>query len=100
MADTIGCLDAEGIPHIGAGPTIAQAVELKNYLKEKYQIEPAAGAVAAAAPAAAAVAAAPAAEVTEFTVVLEAGFEAAKKVNIIKAVRVAQEEMKPKVAVE
>ena len=25
--------------------TIAEAVELKNYLKEKYQIEPAAGAV-------------------------------------------------------
>ncbi len=27
-----------------AGLTIAQAVELKNYLKEKYGIEPAAGA--------------------------------------------------------
>ena len=26
-----------------AGLTIAQAVELKNYLKDKYQIEPAAG---------------------------------------------------------
>src|SRR3954469_11403919 len=85
-----------------AGLTIAQAVELKNYLKEKYQIEPAAGGMmvaagpAAGAPAAAAPAApapgappaaAPAAEPTEFNVILEAGFDAAKKVNIIKAVR-------------
>ena len=38
-----------------AGLTLAQAVELKNYLKEKYGIEPAAGGVMmAAAPAAAA----------------------------------------------
>jgi large subunit ribosomal protein L7/L12 len=73
-----------------AGLTIAQAVELKNYLKDKYQIEPAAGAViqgpstgggGPVAPVA------PAAEATEFNVILEAGFEAAKKVNIIKAVR-------------
>ena len=66
--------------------TIAQAVELKNYLKEKYGIEPAAGAViqgggGPAAPAA------PAAEPTEFNVVLEAGFDAAKKIGIIKVVR-------------
>jgi large subunit ribosomal protein L7/L12 len=68
--------------------TIAEAVELKNYLKEKYQIEPAAGAViqgggggGAAAPAAAAV------EPTEFNVVLEAGYDAAKKIQIIKVVR-------------
>ena len=56
-----------------AGLTIAQAVELKNYLKDKYQIEPAGGGVMmAAAPAAAggAAAAAPAAEVTEFDVIL------------------------------
>ena len=66
--------------------TIAQAVELKNYLKEKYGIEPAAGgAVMMAGPAAAA--AAPAAEATEFNVVLEAGFDAAKKIGIIKVVR-------------
>ena len=42
-----------------ANLTIAQAVELKNYLKEKYNIEPAAGgAVMMAGPAAAAAAAA------------------------------------------
>ncbi|MBN9523346.1 50S ribosomal protein L7/L12 [bacterium] len=68
-----------------AGLTIAQAVELKNYLKEKYGIEPAAGAVAvAAAPTAAP--AAPAAEATEFNVILE-GADAAKKINVIKVVR-------------
>ena len=66
--------------------TIAEAVELKNYLKEKYGIEPAAGAVAVAAPVAAA-AAAPAAEPTEFNVILEPGFDAAKKIGIIKVVR-------------
>jgi len=73
-----------------AGLTIAQAVELKNYLKEKYQIEPAAGgAVMMAGPigTTAAAAAAPAAEATEFNVVLEAGFDTAKKVGIIKVVR-------------
>jgi large subunit ribosomal protein L7/L12 len=71
-----------------AGLTIAQAVELKNYLKEKYGIEPAAGgAVMMAGPAGPAAAAAPAAEPTEFNVVLEAGFDAAKKIGIIKVVR-------------
>src|SRR5436190_14838307 len=73
-----------------AALTIAQAVELKNYLKDKYQIEPAAGgAVMMAGPAAGGggAAAAPAAEATEFNVILEGGFEAAKKVGIIKVVR-------------
>ena len=69
--------------------TLAQAVELKNYLKEKYQIEPAGGGVVmAAGPAGGGgAAAAPAAEPTEFNVVLEAGFDAAKKIGIIKVVR-------------
>ena len=71
-----------------AGLTIAQAVELKNYLKEKYGIEPASGgAVMMAGPAGPAGPAAPAAEPTEFNVVLEAGFDAAKKIGIIKVVR-------------
>jgi len=73
-----------------AALTIAQAVELKDYLKEKYKIEPAAGGVMMAGPAgggAAAGPAAPAAEPTEFNVVLEAGFDAAKKIQIIKVVR-------------
>ena len=70
--------------------TIAEAVELKNYLKDKYQIEPAAGGVVmAAGPAGGAggAATAPAAEPTEFNVILEAGFDAAKKIGIIKVVR-------------
>jgi len=66
--------------------TIAEAVEAKNLLKEKYGIEPAAGgAMMMAGPAAG-----PAAKVeepTEFNVVLEAGFDAAKKIGIIKVVR-------------
>jgi len=70
-----------------AGLTIAQAVELKNYLKEKYGIEPAAGgAVMMAGPAAGAAPAAAAAEPTEFNVILE-GVDAAKKINVIKVVR-------------
>ena len=67
--------------------TIVQAVALKDYLKETYKIEPAAGGgvmMAAAGPAAAAE---KPAEQTEFTVMLEAGFDAAKKIGIIKVVR-------------
>jgi len=71
-----------------AGLTIAQAVELKNYLKEKYQIEPAGGGMMAmpigptsTGPVA------PPAEPTEFNVILEAGFDAAKKIQVIKVVR-------------
>ena len=67
--------------------TIAQAVELKNYLKEKYQIEPAAGGMMMAAAGPAGPAAGPAPEPTEFNVILEAGFDAAKKIQIIKVVR-------------
>ncbi|VTR96633.1 50s ribosomal protein l7 l12 : 50S ribosomal protein L7/L12 OS=Salipiger mucosus DSM 16094 GN=rplL PE=3 SV=1: Ribosomal_L12 [Gemmata massiliana] len=69
-----------------AGLTIAQAVELKNYLKEKYQIEPAAGGVMVA-PGGAAGGAAPAekaAEPTEFNVILDSF---ADKVKTIKVVR-------------
>lgn len=69
-----------------AGLTIIQAVALKDYLKEQYKIEPAAGGgvMVAAAPVAAAE---PVAVQTEFTVMLEAGFDAAKKIGIIKVVR-------------
>lgn len=71
-----------------ANLSIAQAVELKNLLKDRYGIEPAGGGVMIAPAAAAAGDAAPkAAEVTEFNVLLEPGFDAAKKANIIKAVR-------------
>ncbi len=68
-----------------AGLTLKEAVELKDYLKEKYSIEPAGGGVMMA-PAAAAPAAAPAAEPTEFNVILE-GADPAKKINVIKVVR-------------
>lgn len=70
-----------------AGLTIAQAVELKNYLKTKYGIEPAAGGGGMM------VAPPPATETkkeevvpTEFNVILE-GCDAAKKINVIKVVR-------------
>lgn len=67
--------------------TIAEAVEAKNLLKEKYGIEPAAGAPVMMGGGGAAAPAAPAAEPTEFNVVLESGFDAAKKIQIIKVVR-------------
>ncbi len=71
-----------------AGLTIKQAVDLKNYLKEAYGIEPAAGgAVMMAGPAAAAAAPAAPAEPTEFDVILKAG--GANKIKVIKVVREA-----------
>jgi large subunit ribosomal protein L7/L12 len=72
-----------------ANLTIAQAVELKNVLKDKYGIEPAGGGamMMAAAPTAAKTDEPVAAAPTEFNVIIEAGFDAAKKANIIKTVR-------------
>lgn len=67
------------------GLTLLQAAELKNILKDKYGIEPAAGAVAVAMPGASGAGAAAVEEKTEFNVVLiEAG---AKKIEVIKEVR-------------
>jgi large subunit ribosomal protein L7/L12 len=67
-----------------AALTLVKAVELKEYLKAQYKIEPAAGgAVMMAGPAAAAE---KPAEKTEFTVIL-ASYDAAKKINVIKVVR-------------
>ena len=69
--------------------TVAKAVELGDYLEKKHNIKPAAAGVAmVAGPAGgggAAVAEKPA-EKTEFTVQLD-GFDAAKKINVIKVVR-------------
>ena len=66
------------------GLTLLEAVELKDILKEKHGIEPAAGAVAVAAgPAAGAAEAAE--EQTEFDVILKSFGE--KKINVIKEVR-------------
>jgi large subunit ribosomal protein L7/L12 len=70
--------------------TIGKAVQLKDYLKEKYNIEPAGGgvvmAVGPAAGGGGGEAAAKPAEKTEWTVMLE-DFDAAKKINVIKVVR-------------
>ncbi|MGH7171368.1 MAG: 50S ribosomal protein L7/L12, partial [Gemmataceae bacterium] len=65
--------------------TITKAVQLKEYLKERYKIEPAAGGMMVG-PASAAPAEKPA-EQTEFTVVLEGLADPAKKINVIKVVR-------------
>ncbi len=66
--------------------TIAEAVELKTYLKDKYQIEPAAGGMMAP-PVAPSGPAAPVAEATEFNVVLEGVADPGKKIGVIKVVR-------------
>jgi large subunit ribosomal protein L7/L12 len=70
--------------------TLKQAKELSDYLEKVHGIKAAAGgAVMMAAPGAAGGGAAPAAEAkTEFDVILE-GFDAAKKIGIIKVVRAA-----------
>jgi len=66
------------------GLTLLEAAELKNLLKDKYGIEPAAGAVALAAMPGAAAAAAEE-EKTEFDVILKSF--GANKINVIKEVR-------------
>jgi large subunit ribosomal protein L7/L12 len=71
-----------------AALTITKAVQLKDYLKEKYGIEPAAGGVVMAAGGGGGAAAAPVQEAkTEFTVVLEGVPDATKKIGVIKVVR-------------
>src|SRR5262245_57805954 len=71
-----------------AGLKLSEAVLLKDYLKEKYKIEPAAGGVVMAGP----VGGGPApaekpAEKTEFTVSLDGLADPTKKINVIKVVR-------------
>jgi large subunit ribosomal protein L7/L12 len=81
--------DISGLGDKIAALTIAQAVQLKDYLKEKYNIEPAAGGVVVAgggggggpAPTVEKV------EQTEFTVTLDGLADPAKKINVIKVVR-------------
>jgi large subunit ribosomal protein L7/L12 len=83
---------AEKITKLGdeiVGLTLKEAVDLAAYLKDKYNIEPAAGgAVVMAGGAGGAAAAAPAEEKTSFDVVLKAA-PADKKIAIIKEVRTA-----------
>lgn len=69
-----------------AGLTLKEAVELGNYMKDTYGIEPAAaGAVMVAGGGGGAAAAAPAEEKTSFDVVLKDG--GANKIQVIKVVR-------------
>jgi large subunit ribosomal protein L7/L12 len=71
-----------------AGLTLKEAVDLADYMKETYGIEPAAGgAVMMAGPAAGGGEEAAAEEQTEFDVVLEGAGE--KKIQVIKVVREA-----------
>lgn len=70
-----------------SGLTLKDAKALSDYLKDEYNIEPAAGgAVMVAGPADGAGGGEAAEEKTEFDVILE-GFDAAKKIAVIKVVR-------------
>jgi large subunit ribosomal protein L7/L12 len=92
MAEGNGRTWAPDIKDLGdkiAALTVAKAVELGDYMEEVHKIKPAGGGVIMAAGPVGGGGAAPAekpAEKTEFTVVL-AGFDAAKKINVIKVVR-------------
>ena len=93
MAEGNGTSFAADIMELGdkiAALTITKAVQLKEYLKEKYKIEPAAGGVVMAAGPGGGGGGGPAekpAEQTEFTVILEGLADPAKKINVIKVVR-------------
>ena len=92
MAEGNGTTFAADIMEIGdkiAGLTVTKAVQLRDYLKEKYKLEPAAGGAVVmqqGGGGGAAVAEKPA-EKTEFTVTLEGLADPAKKINVIKVVR-------------
>jgi large subunit ribosomal protein L7/L12 len=66
---------------------VLEAVQLKDYLKEKYNIEPAGGGMMMAAPTAGPAVAEKPAEVTDFQVILEGLTDPSKKINVIKEVR-------------
>jgi large subunit ribosomal protein L7/L12 len=94
MAEGNGTTFAADIMEIGdkiAGLTVTKAVQLRDYLKEKYKLEPAAGGavMVAAGPGVGggAAAAEKPPEKTEFTVTLEGLADPAKKINVIKVVR-------------
>jgi large subunit ribosomal protein L7/L12 len=91
MAETALAPEIKDIGDKIANLTIIQAVALKDYLKETYKIEPAAGGVMVAPSGTGGGGGAAAeekpAEKTEFNVILEPGFDAAKKIGIIKVVR-------------
>ena len=70
-----------------AALTIVKAVELKDYLKSRYKIEPAAGGAVMMAPTGGPAVAEKPAEKTEFTVSLDGLADPTKKINVIKVVR-------------
>jgi len=70
-----------------AGLKLSEAVLLRDYLKEKHKIEPAAGGVVMGPAAGPAAPAEKPPEQTEFTVVLEGLADPTKKINVIKVVR-------------
>ena len=88
MSDTALAPEIKDIGDKIANLTIMQAVALKGYLKDTYKIEPAAGGggggFAQVGPATDVV---KKEEQTEFAAILESGFDAAKKIAIIKVVR-------------
>jgi large subunit ribosomal protein L7/L12 len=92
MAEGNGRSWSPDIQNLGdqlVGLTVAKAVELGDYLEEVHKIKPAAAGVAmVAAPGGGGGGggAEKPAEKTEFTVQLD-GFDAAKKINVIKVVR-------------
>src|ERR1700757_2556248 len=91
MAEGNGRVWSPDIKEIGdkiVALTVAKAVELGDYMEEVHKIKPAASAVAVAPTGGPGGAVAPEkpAEKTEFTVSLD-GFDAAKKINVIKVVR-------------
>jgi large subunit ribosomal protein L7/L12 len=82
-------MDMTAIQELGdkiANLKLTEAVALKDYLKEKYKLEPAAGGGVMMAAAPVAVAEKPA-EKTEFTVILDGVADATKKISVIKVVR-------------
>jgi len=90
MAEGNGRAWAADIKDIGdkiAALTVSKAVELGDYLEEVHKIKPAAGAVIQGGGGGGGPAPPPPPEVkTEFTVSLD-GFDAAKKITVIKVVR-------------
>jgi large subunit ribosomal protein L7/L12 len=92
MAEGNGATYAADVMEIGdkiAALTVTKAVQLRDYLKDKYKIEPAAGGAVVMAPGGAG---GPAPvekppEKTEFTVQLDGLADPTKKINVIKVVR-------------
>ncbi|MHB1422457.1 MAG: 50S ribosomal protein L7/L12 [Gemmataceae bacterium] len=90
MAEGNGSSFAPEIMELGdkiAALTITKAVQLKDYLKEKYKIEPAAGGVVLQGGGGGPAPVEQKVEQTEFTVILDGLADPAKKINVIKVVR-------------